>query len=455
MTYQSLHTLYGLQRMAAAEATGVPINLVEMAVGDGNGNPTTPAEDQSVLVREMYRATVNRVFQDPDNPVMFTVELLIPASVGGFTIREAAIFDDAGGMFVVANIPNAYKPTDTEGAYADTVVRLQFAVSNATVVTLLVDPNVVLATHTWIINNITPAILIPGGNTNQLLSKNSNADGDFKWVDLDGINVTVDCIEETQTLAVTQTVVNLSVTTTRGLAVYIEGVRLRSDEWTPDTLLNTRLALAQSYPDGTKLVAAQNDPHGVSPDPLLKNQNLADVLDVPLARTNLGVDSKANTDTHAPVSEIGYFPRNTAPSGWMKANGAQVSRTAYAALFAIIGTMFGVGDGFNTFNLPDLRGEFLRGWDDAKGADPGRQLGGWQASQNLLHNHGVNDPSHSHTQTRDDSIGAAQGVNNPDAVPGNQPWGQTTASQTGISIQTSGGNEARPRNVAMLACIKY
>ncbi|WP_197369874.1 phage tail protein, partial [Ralstonia pseudosolanacearum] len=61
---------------------------------------------------------------------------------------------------------------------------------------------------------------------------------------------------------------------------------------------------------------------------------------------------------------IGYFARSTAPSGWLKANGAAVSRTTYAALYAEIGTTFGAGDGAATFNLPDLRGEFLRGWDD-------------------------------------------------------------------------------------------
>ena len=73
-----------------------------------------------------------------------------------------------------------------------------------------------------------------------------------------------------------------------------------------------------------------------------------------------------------------YFAGQTAPVGWLKANGAAVSRTAYAALFAAIGTTYGAGDGSTTFNLPDLRGEFMRGWDDGRGIDHGRVLGSAQ-----------------------------------------------------------------------------
>ena len=76
-----------------------------MAVGDGNGNPTTPTESQTQLVRERFRATVNRVYQNPDMPTMFTAELIIPASVGGFTLREVGLFDSNGNLFIVGNLP--------------------------------------------------------------------------------------------------------------------------------------------------------------------------------------------------------------------------------------------------------------------------------------------------------------------------------------------------------------
>lgn len=85
-TFKTIHTNYGLAAMAAAEASGVPINLTHMAVGDGNGNPVTPDPAQTGLVREMYRAAVNRVYNDSAQPTMFTAELVIPANVGGFTL---------------------------------------------------------------------------------------------------------------------------------------------------------------------------------------------------------------------------------------------------------------------------------------------------------------------------------------------------------------------------------
>lgn len=154
-----------------------------------------------------------------------------------------------------------------------------------------------------------------------------------------------------------------------------------------------------------------------------------------------------------PAGSVIYSAQNTPPSGYLRANGAAVSRTTYANLFGAIGTTFGAGDGSTTFTLPDLRGEFIRSWDDARGVDYGRAFGSTQASQNLSHAHSVNDPGHSHSYGNQDwganvqsggsyTVGAPQTIN-------------TGASGTGISINTNGGSESRPRNVALLACIKY
>ena len=77
------------------------------------------------------------------------------------------------------------------------------------------------------------------------------------------------------------------------------------------------------------------------------------------------------------------------PVGWIPADGRALSRTTYAALFAAIGTTYGSGDGSTTFNVPDLRGEFLRGWDDGRGVDSGRALGSAQAQQVQFHKHVV------------------------------------------------------------------
>lgn len=451
-TYQTIHTNYGLQRMAQAESSGVAINLVAVSVGDGGGNPTTPNAAQTQLVRELFRTAPNRVYQDPTNPLMFTVEMVIPATVGGFTIREMAAWDDQGGMFTVANTPDAYKPQGdgSEGSFSDTTIRMQFVASNASVVTLQVDPNVAVATQAWISNTITLPYLLKGGSTGQMLVKNSNSDGDVKWIDPTEAAVTVSVTDETQTLAAAQTAVVLATCTTFGLAVYVEGVRLLPTEWTANPTDHTKLTLATSYPAGSKIYFVQNDPAAFYPAPLVQSLNLSDVPNQATARTNLGVDSMTNTNTHAPASKIGYFASSSAPAGWLKANGAAISRTAYAALFAAIGTIYGVGDGFNTFNLPDLRGEFMRGFDDGRGVDSGRAFGSSQVATSIIQSIGGQA-----------GAGATEslfmGGGGFDSQTTNSTWG-SVGILNGYWVNASGSSNqftVRPRNVAMLACIKY
>lgn len=129
--------------------------------------------------------------------------------------------------------------------------------------------------------------------------------------------------------------------------------------------------------------------------------------------------------------EVCFFARNTAPTGFLKANGAAISRTTYAALYAAIGTTFGVGDGSTTFNLPDLRGEFVRGWDDSRAIDSGRVFGSWQADD---------FKSHTHTTSTNGTLTASAG---------------SGAGQQAGNTGATGGTETRPRNIALLACIKY
>jgi hypothetical protein len=474
MNFQSIHTLYGLQRMAAAEAAGKALNLTDIAVGDGAGNDTVPSELQDHLVRERFRAKVNRVYQDHPNPRMFTAEVVIPAAVGGFTMREIGIFDADGGLFAVGNLPAAYKPTADEGAYGDTALRMDFMVSNTAVVTIVLDPNVAVATQAWVAYHVTMASLLPGGTTGQVARKRSNADGDIEWGDVVNVNVIVDTIEETQLLVDGQTAIDLQYVTTKGLAIYIaqggaNGERLPKEAgpngWQPDPDDVTRAILGKAYP-GAKAILVQNEPVGAVAEPLAKEKNLADVPDKALARQNLGAASTDDVARAAPVGQVAYFATQDAPSGWFKANGANVSRTAYAELFAKIGETFGKGDGFNTFTLPDLRAEFIRGLDDGRGVDKDRKLGSAQAGQNLAHNHtGSTDVSGSHSHSYVDGRPV-----HPPGDPGLQNgtvfkgiWENQDLRETGtagshwhsITTSSSGGTEARPRNIAMLACIKY
>lgn len=179
---------------------------------------------------------------------------------------------------------------------------------------------------------------------------------------------------------------------------------------------------------------------------------------------------------------------SAAPSGYLKANGAAVSRTTYSRLFAVISTYYGAGDGVSTFNLPDLRGEFPRGWDDNRGVDPNRVFGSVQLSQNLMHNHyatasyagahghdvagtAASAGEHTHSIKK-----ASMGNNTVGAYisPANEGASSSTTDAAGAHTHTvtgtaaavadhthtidtyyEGGSEARPRNIALLACIKY
>lgn len=189
------------------------------------------------------------------------------------------------------------------------------------------------------------------------------------------------------------------------------------------------------------------------------------------------------------VGMTGLFSTPNAPMGWLKENGAAVSRTVYARLFAKIGTRFGAGDGVNTFNLRDSRGLFPRFLDDGRGIDPGRQLGSNQADEIRSHNHtGSAAGAGGHTHGASSDMQGAhthkvkEGSVGPDGSSGEVltsgddltyiPYSYSTTSREGahthnisigsvgdhshaITIGYFGGAETRPQNTAFLACIKY
>ncbi|WON82297.1 MULTISPECIES: tail fiber protein [Chromobacterium] len=159
------------------------------------------------------------------------------------------------------------------------------------------------------------------------------------------------------------------------------------------------------------------------------------------------------------TGQVAYFATGDAPEGWLKANGTAVSRTEYAALFAAIGTRFGVGDGATTFNLPDLRGEFIRGWDDGRGVDAGRNLG---ASQNPTYIRNLIDKLSGSYPVGTSAIGAWNTEGWSTNVEGNKTptdLSNTTFYVAAASAVPGGGDNGafstRPRNVALLACIKF
>ncbi len=153
-----------------------------------------------------------------------------------------------------------------------------------------------------------------------------------------------------------------------------------------------------------------------------------------------------------------WWPASTAPDGWIKLNGAAISRATYADLFAVLGTTYGAGDGSTTFNLPDDRAIFIRGWDDARGVDTGRAFGSQQSSQNLAHNHtGTTDSQGAHTHTYTGGAVGGLGYNTGASANGVNTSNTSSAGAHThtLTINSSGGSEARPFNRAYLPIMKF
>lgn len=204
------------------------------------------------------------------------------------------------------------------------------------------------------------------------------------------------------------------------------------------------------------------------------------------------VDSKIGA-AFTPTGAIMAFARPTAPEGWLPCDGRAVSRTTYISLFAAIGLTFGPGDGSTTFNIPDLRGEFIRGWDNGRGVDPGRPLGTAQSDRFGSHTHTASigsagshshsgttasSGSHSHnligntTKNNNERVGPitngltgnyssdviknpAEGLVTDDGTHTHTFSTNTTGAHThSVTIDYAGYTETRPRNIALLYCIK-
>lgn len=473
MAFFTILTTIGQAKIANAVALGQQIQVTEMALGDGNGNPTTPNQGQTSLVRQVYRAQLNQLSVDATNPNYVIAELVVPSDVGGWTVREVGLYDVDGNLIAVGNFPDTYKPQLSEGASRDLVVRIIIEVSNASVVQLKIDPSVVLASRAWVETNFLRRSKVSGGLAGQVLAKNSNTTEDFKWIDpTAAVDVIVDVKTERQTLAASQTIVNLASIVASGIAVYVEGVRLIE---TIDYTVTgpAQITLATSYPAGSVIHCYQNEAldsiagasytarglveFATNAEVAAETESLLAISVTTLAKRLADVGAMLS-----PPGQIGAFARSTAPTGWLKCNGGAVSRTTYSALFAAIGTTFGVGDGSTTFNVPDLRGEFLRGLDDGRGIDAARALGSAQtdAMQNVTGSAGM--------RAADTAPGSMTGTNltgpftysGKTGAPGTSPLGLGTGSYGAdvlgfnLSLAARTAAETRPRNVAVLYCIK-
>ena len=262
-----------------------------------------------------------------------------------------------------------------------------------------------------------------------------------------------------------------------------------SRKWQPITsaLIEHFAAKVGDYPNlraraTTKVdVGLGNLPNAKSDDPDTDSSEI-------LATTKALRAARAGVEDNL-VGMVAHFDLDAPPTGWLRANGAAVSRTVFAKLFSKIGTRHGAGNGSSTFNLPDARGLFLRSLDDGRNVDPGRVLGSYQGDEIRFHAHEASSaPAGGHTpQARTDAqgqhahsvkegqvngvIGTGELLSSGDDLT-TGIVGYSTTTEAGnhahnvtvdpvpdhlhpISVSGTGGSETRPQNIAFNAFIKY
>lgn len=144
--FYTLITEVGGAMIANATILGQKVNITNFAVGDGAGNYYTPTAEMTELKREVWRGKPTSVEIDPQNPNMMVVSTVIPADIGGFTIREMGLFTEDGKLIAISNCPELQKVTLGTGVASELALTMQIAVSNAETIEFKVDPTVIIAT---------------------------------------------------------------------------------------------------------------------------------------------------------------------------------------------------------------------------------------------------------------------------------------------------------------------
>ncbi|EHW4894923.1 TPA: phage tail protein [Escherichia coli] len=425
--FYTLLTDIGAAKLASAAALGVPLKITHMAVGDGSGVLPTPDAKQTALVNEKRRAALNMLYIDPQNSSQIIAEQVIPENEGGWWIREVGLFDESGALIAVGNCPESYKPQLAEGSGRTQTVRMVLITSSTDNITLKIDPAVVLATRKYVDDKAvelkvyaddqmakhlaapdphsqyapkasptftgTPKAPTPaaGNNTTQV------ATTAFVQAALtaliNGAPATLDTLKEIA--AAINNDPNFSTTINNALALKapLSSPALTGTPTAPtaaQSVNNTQIAttafvksaiagMVGSAPAAldtlNELAAALgNDPNFATTmlNALAGKQPLDNTLtnlsgkDVAGLLTYLGLGEGSALPVGAPVP----WPSETPPTGWLKCNGAAFSAEEYPEL----------AKAYPTNKLPDLRGEFIRGWDDSRGIDTGRSLLSGQAA---------------------------------------------------------------------------
>ena len=497
--FYTLLTDIGAAKLASAAALGVPLKITHMAVGDGGGVLPTPDAKQTALVNEKRRAALNMLYIDPQNSSQIIAEQVIPENEGGWWIREVGLFDESGALIAVGNCPESYKPQLAEGSGRTQTVRMVLITSSTDNITLKIDPAVVLATRKYVDDKVlelkvyaddqmakhlaapdphsqyapkdsptltgTPKAPTPaeGNNTTQIATTAFVQAALLALIN--GAPATLDTLKEIAAAINNDPKFSTTINNALALKAPLSSPALTGTPTAPtaaQSVNNTQIAttafvksaiaaMVGSAPAAldtlNELAAALgNDPNFATTmlNALAGKQPLDNTLtnlsgkDVAGLLTYLGLGEGSALPVGVPVP----WPSATPPTGWLKCNGAAFSAEEYPEL----------AKAYPTNKLPDLRGEFIRGWDDGRGIDAGRVLLSIQTGMLEKHRHIV--VANDGYDTKDEWELATifkktytQGRGLDAANTGGSLIPSPTLHSRG-SIGNTGGSETRPRNIA-------
>ena len=156
-TYYIILTDVGAAKIAASQSGGAAVTLSTIQVGDSNGIYYEPVSTQTALVHSVWSGAISTLTQDTLDPTIFKAEAVIPASAGGFYIREAGLYDTTGALIAIGKYPLIQKTVASDGAAEDVAIRFLFKASATSNVTLVIDTTTVYATVAYVnttVNNI-------------------------------------------------------------------------------------------------------------------------------------------------------------------------------------------------------------------------------------------------------------------------------------------------------------
>ncbi|MDI4368508.1 phage tail protein [Escherichia coli] len=345
--YYAILTNQGAARLANATMLGSKLNLTQMAVGDANGVLPTPDPAQTKLINQKRIAPLNLLSVDPNNQSQIIAEQIIPENEGGFWIREIGLYDDEGVLIAVANCPETYKPQLQEGSGRTQTIRMILVVTNTEAITLKIDPSVVLATRKYVDDEVLELRLYVD---DQMRNHIAAQDPHTQYAQKHNPTFTGEPKAPTPAAGNNTTRIATTAFVQAAITALINGA--------PDTL-DTLKEIAAAINNDPKFSATINNAlSGKQPlDETLTHLSGKDVAGL-LAYLGLGEGSALPVGVPVP------WPSATPPTGWLKCNGAAFSAEKYPEL----------AKAYPTNKLPDLRGEFIRGWDDGRGMDTGRAI---------------------------------------------------------------------------------